>query len=198
MKYLERLVESGSAVVRSAVNESSGDKLELLWAALVCFKYIRYMSTFVKSIQINLPHPLALQMHYLRLYPYTCTCIAINFALRYYPNVSCRPVEKSCLIKFQDLFDVLKDVLCPPHSDEDDPKQLELETEENQQLQAGVESFQQLQQQQRTPQLLLLYSQCLSSFVTCFSHSMKERERERERVSGEPSLPATHVLEILK
>ena len=53
MKYLERLLESGSAVVRSAVSESevdSGDnKLELLWAALVCFKYIRYMSAFIKS-----------------------------------------------------------------------------------------------------------------------------------------------------
>ena len=58
MKYLERLLESGSAVVRSAVSESevdSGDnKLELLWAALVCFKYIRYLrvSAFIKSTQM--------------------------------------------------------------------------------------------------------------------------------------------------
>ena len=111
----------------------------------------------------------------------------------------CRPVEKSCLIKFQDLFDALKDVLCPPESEEDDLKQLELETEEKQPIplpgRAGVESFkQQLQQRQRTTQLLLIYSQCLSSFVWCFSHSMKE---ERERESGELSLPATHIVQIL-
>jgi hypothetical protein len=171
--------------VRSAARESEtdcGDKLELLWAALVCFKYIRYMS-----------------LHKCNIYVCAYTCVLIYCLLDAYytlsiiPNATCRPVEKSYLIGFQDLFDALKDVLCPPKSDEDDP-------EENQQLPGGaggngVESLQQLQWQQRISQLLLLYSQCLSSFVCCFSHSMKG---ERERESGELSLPVnTHILQIL-
>ena len=46
VKHLEHLLESGSTIVRSAVSESetvtdSRDQLELLWSALVCFKYIR-------------------------------------------------------------------------------------------------------------------------------------------------------------
>ena len=46
VKHLEQLLESGSTIVRSAVSESetvtdSRDQLELLWSALVCFKYIR-------------------------------------------------------------------------------------------------------------------------------------------------------------
>lgn len=173
----------------------SGDKLELLWAALVCFKYIRYTSAFVKPTQTLISTFVRIPLHEYN----TCT---IAFKTYHYPIATCRPAEKSCLVKFQDLFDALKEVLCPPEF-EDDPEQLELETEENQQLHvpggAGVESFQQLQQQQRTPQLLLIYCQCLSSFVWCFSHSTKEeRERERERMSGELSLPATHILEILK
>ena len=106
-----------------------------------------------------------------------------------------RPVEKTCLIKFQDIFDALKDVLCPPGEDDVTSQQLALEKDP--QL-PGVESHQQ-QQQQRTSQLLLLYSQCLSSFVPCFSSAMEEREgeRKRERESGELSPPATHILQIL-
>ena len=126
------------------------------------------------------------------------TIRTIAFKTYHYPIATCRPVDKSCLVKFQDLFDALKDVLRPPESEEDDLEQLELETEEEQPIplpgRAGVESFQQLQLQQRTSQLLLVYSQCLSSFVWCFSHSMKE---ERERESRELSLPATHIVQIL-
>ena len=127
------------------------------------------------------------------------TICTIAFKTYHHPIATCRPVDKSCLVKFQDLFDALKDVLCPPESEGDDLKQLELETEEKQPIplpgRAGVESFkQQLQQQQRISHLLLIYSQCLSSFVWCFSHSMKE---ERERESGELSLPATHIVKIL-
>ena len=103
----------------------------------------------------------------------------------------CRPVEKSCLVKFQDLFDALKDVLCPP-ADEDDTKQQESVPSQQLPGGAGVESLQ--EQRQRTAHLLLLYSQCLSSFVWCFSNVLKE-ERERER--GERSLPTTHILQIL-
>jgi hypothetical protein len=165
--------------VRSAARESEtdcGDKLELLWAALVCFKYIRYMSLHKCNIYVC-AYTCVLIYCLLDAY-YTCTLSMI-------PNATCRPVEKSCLVRFQDIFDALKDVLCPPESD----------PEENQQLPRGngVESLQQLQSQ-RISQLLLLYSQCLSSFVCCFSHSMKG---ERERESGELSLPATHILQIL-
>ena len=100
-----------------------------------------------------------------------------------------RPIEKSCLVKFQDIFAALKDALCPhtPNKD-DDTKQLE--PEQNQQLLfgAGVES----QRQQKTSQLLLLYSQCLSSFVSCFNHAVKEKGE-----NGEFSPPVTHVLQIL-
>ena len=100
-----------------------------------------------------------------------------------------RPVEKSCLSKFQDLFAALKDVLCPHTPDEDDDTE-HLEPDENQQLLpgAGVES----QHQQKASQFLLLYSQCLSSFVLCFSHATKEKGD-----SEEFSLPDTHILQIL-
>ena len=104
-----------------------------------------------------------------------------------YPNSACRPVEKSSLLKFQDLFDALKDILCPP--DEDDAKQLELEQNQHLPRDRGES-----QQQQKISQLLLLYAQCLSSFVSCFSNAVKDG---RERENGDLSLPDTHILQIL-
>lgn len=46
MKNLEALLESGITVVSSKEDENetvSHERLELLWTALVCLKYIRYM-----------------------------------------------------------------------------------------------------------------------------------------------------------
>ena len=73
-----------------------------------------------------------------------------------------RPVEKSCLVKFHDLFAALKDVLCSV--DEDDAPS----------------------------KLLLLYSQCLASYVSCFSNAMKGESED-----GELSPPVTYALLIL-
>ena len=92
-----------------------------------------------------------------------CVCNLV-YSVEYKVNIlfMLRPVVNTFLVKLQDLFFALKDVL------------------------AGEASL------QKTSQLLLLFSQCLSSSVACLNNVSQE---EQGRVC---SPPLTDVLELVK